>query len=68
MCIMENQKELLESIVMLLREQNIALRDLAERTLPNERSGARRLLSRSEIALKRVEEIAKIPEPPYPNI
>lgn len=65
---MENQKELLEQIVLYLRENQRVVKELAEKVNENDRTSAKRLTSAGDRLLKRIEEIAQVPDPPHPNI
>lgn len=65
---MENQKELLEQIVLYLRENQRVVKELAEKVNENDGFSARRLTSTGDRLLESIEKIAKIPAPPHPII
>lgn len=64
---MENQKELLEQIILYLRENQRVVKELAEKVNENDGFSARRLTSTSDRLLANIEKVAQIP-PPNPNL
>lgn len=64
---MENQKELLEKIVLYLRENQRVLKELAEKLKENDRNPTTQLTKVGDRLLKSIEEIAQIPNPPHPQ-
>lgn len=64
---MENQKELLEHIVLYLRENQRVVKELAEKVNKNDGFSARSLTTRGDRLLENIEKIAQIPSP-NPNL